>query len=156
MSHQRIAFLAFLCLPALGLCQEVRPVKRATYEIRHGAAKDLAVVLNKHFKDEPIFQAVPEPTSNALLLSGPAELLPDVLKVLEKLDRAARQVAVDVWIAEVNPTASKGESLALDSFNGPTLDIKTRLNEAHQKGRISVLRHYELKAREPPDDTHGC
>lgn len=142
-----LSLVAFL-FSSLTQAQEAPKIKRMIFEVRHGTARNLAEVLNKHFKEEKTFQAVPEATSNALLLSGPADALTEAEAVLSRLDCAPRQVAVDIWIAQVTPAGSKGEEIPAKLLEGPSSEVKKLLEELHHKGAVSALRHYSLKALE--------
>lgn len=135
---------AFAC--ACG-AQEKTKTERTIVDVRYGSAKNLAEVLNKHFKSDLEFQAVPESTSNVLLLSGTKPILAEAKEVLEKLDRASRQVTLEIWIAELSPPGM-GAEVASKTLHGPLEEVRNRLEELHRKGQITVLRRYELKASE--------
>lgn len=143
----RFLLLLPLLLAAPAFSQEAGKIKRTIYDVRHSSAKNLAEMLNKHFKDEADFQAVPEPTSNALLLSGSPAVLTEVQTVLGRLDRAPRQVALEIWIAEMGPPG-KGEEVDAKTLEGTLEEVRARLEQLHHKGHITTLRRFELKASE--------
>src|SRR5258708_28085622 len=70
--------------------------KRLLYLVKHGMAKDLAAVLGEHFKGVAEFQALPESTSNALLISAAPAALDEVVKVLDQLDRQRQTVSIEI------------------------------------------------------------
>ncbi len=91
--------------------------QRAVYPVANGDAPSLAEVIGPHFKGEATVIAAP---GNALLVSGTAETLPEVLKLLEQLDKKPRTVEVEVTIAEVpakdwKETEAKVEDMLKDS-----------------------------------------
>lgn len=70
--------------------------RRAVYTVVNGDAPTLAEVVGEHFKGEAAVIAAP---GNTLLVSGTA--VPEVLKLLEQLDKKPRTVEVEVTVAEV-------------------------------------------------------
>lgn len=149
------SLIALLLVNVTASAQDKSKVMRSIYEVRFGNAKNLADVLGKHYKGEDNFQAVPEATSNSILLSGTAAILMETQSVLDKLDRAPRQVQLQIWIGEVMP--GKGSEIPGKTLSGTIEEVSTRLDELHHKGSISKLRRYELKATEnlPASTMHG-
>lgn len=116
---KRLAVLALFCgTLALnpGTAQERKkeapapaPKQRAIYPVQNGDAVALAEVVGRHFKEEANIIAMPTGSGNAVLVSGPAT--PEVLKLLDQLDRKSRTVEVEITIAEL-PAAKDGKELA--------------------------------------------
>jgi hypothetical protein len=85
--------------------------KRLLYIVKHGSAKDLAAVLGAHFKGAAEVQALPDATSNTLLISAGPAAFDEVVKLLEQLDRPPQTVAVDILIVTLGKKA-EGETAA--------------------------------------------
>lgn len=75
--------------------------QRAVYAVKSADPAVLADVIGKHFKGEATLLAVPAGSGNAVLVSGAPGTVPEVLKLLELLDRKPRTVEIEVTIAEV-------------------------------------------------------
>ena len=58
-------------------------------------------MLERHFKGEADVVAAPAGSGNAILISGAAGTVPEVVKLLEQLDRKPRAIEVEITIAEV-------------------------------------------------------
>ncbi len=100
---KRLAALTLFCgILALnpGTAQDQKTAdpkpQRAVYTVVNGDAPVLAEVVGAHFKGEATVIAAP---GNTLLVSGTA--VPEVLKLLDQLDRKPRTVEVEVTLAEV-------------------------------------------------------
>lgn len=85
--------------------------QRALYTVRHGDALALAEVVGAHFKGEATVIAAPAGSGHAVLVSGSAAAVPEVVKLLEQLDRKPRTVEVEITIAEL-PAAKDGKEPA--------------------------------------------
>jgi type II secretory pathway component GspD/PulD (secretin) len=130
-----------LALAAVPLTGQERPGEqslRLVYVVKYTASKDLADVLAKHFKDVPGFQAVPEGTSNCLLVSGPRPVLDEVVRTLGQLDRRPQAVAVDIMIVELLPkTAGDAEKRPDEpDLSGTIDDVAKRLRALMKKGQV--------------------
>lgn len=91
---------------------------RTLYLVTNADAPALAEVVGRHFKGEADVIAAP---GNAILVSGAAGTLPEVLKLLEQLDKKPHTVEVEVVIAEVPAKDWKeGEVKADDLFKDAT------------------------------------
>ena len=102
---KRFAALALFCgalalNPGTAQDQKTAPpaptppkLQRAVYPVTNGDAPLLAEVVGAHFKGEATVIAAP---GNAILVSGTAGSVPEVLKLLDQLDRKPRTVEVEV------------------------------------------------------------
>lgn len=127
--------------------------RRTVYLVRHGAAKDLAALLAKHFKDDADVQVLPDAPSNCLLISAPPAVFDEVVKLLDQLDRRPHVVAVEVLIAEAAPRKAEGDKAAdqgLDErdFTGPAGQVLEKVEALHRKGLIQTLKRLQLTALE--------
>ena len=86
--------------------------KRLVYFVKRGTAKDLAPVLAGSFKGVAEVQALPDPTSNCLLISAAPAALDDVVKILEQIDRRPQTASVEIWILEVGGKKAGGDKTA--------------------------------------------
>jgi type II secretory pathway component GspD/PulD (secretin) len=123
-------------------------LKRTVYEVRYGSAGELATVLAEHYAAESNFRAVAAASSNSLLLSAPPNVLDEVLRTLDQLDRRPRTFTVEVLFADgVNQPA---DAVALDAkaLSGPADDVAARLDALKQQGRLTALRRIRLAATE--------
>jgi hypothetical protein len=127
-------------------------VAHQVYALRGGQPKDLANVLNLHFKGEPAFLAVPDPGSNSLLLSGSKSVLNDALAVLQAIDRPARAVRVELllieWTGKVGAEAGAGGK-DLDErveWEGPARDVTAKLRDLQKRGLIARVQRIQLTA----------
>jgi hypothetical protein len=83
---------------------------RTSYAVRNADPVILAEVVGAHFKGDATLIAAPPGSGNAVLVSGPPATVPEVVKLLEQLDRKPRTVEVVVTIAEV-PAPKDGKDL---------------------------------------------
>jgi type II secretory pathway component GspD/PulD (secretin) len=123
--------------------------------VRHGAAKELAATLAKHFKDDAEVQVLPDAPSNCLLINARPEVLPEVVKVLDQLDRRPRAIEVEVVVAEVaEKKAEDGKPEApakgLDEaeLTGPARDVWAKVEALQRKGQLGAVRRLQLAAVE--------
>jgi hypothetical protein len=119
---KRLAALALLCgLFAInsGTAQDRRSAppdatppkpQRTHYTVRNADPVILAEVVGKHFKGDADIIAAPAGSGNAVLVSGSPAIVPEVVKLLEQLDRKPRTVEVEVTIAEL-PAPKDGKAL---------------------------------------------
>jgi type II secretory pathway component GspD/PulD (secretin) len=140
-----------------GLAQETPTVKnkRTVYLVKHGAAKDLALLLGKHFKGDAEIQALPDSASNFLLISAAPAVFEEVVKLLEQLDRQPGTVVIELFIAEI--ATKKGQDnkpppadVTLDEkeFTGAAKDVLAKVESLKKAGRFSSLRQTQLTAVE--------
>jgi type II secretory pathway component GspD/PulD (secretin) len=129
--------------------------RRTVYVVKHGAAKELAGLLGKHFKGDADVQVLPDSPSNCLLISAPPALFDEVVKTLEALDRRPHQVSVEVLIAEVAPRKAEGEKpgsadkeLDESQLSGPAEQVLDRVELLHKKGQLESLKRIQLTALE--------
>jgi type II secretory pathway component GspD/PulD (secretin) len=85
-------------------------VQRTHYAVRHADPSVLAEVVGSHFKGEATLIAAPAGSGHAVLISGSAAAVPEVVKLLELLDKKPRTVEVEITIADV-PAAKDGKEL---------------------------------------------
>lgn len=122
--------------------------KRIAYVVKYGSAEDLAKVLREHLKGAADVQTLPEVSANVLLIRATPAAFPEVVKLLEVLDRRPRMVAVKVWVAEVLPADKKAEPLDTKALNGPTDAVRAKVEELRKNGLIGELRRLELTTTE--------
>jgi type II secretory pathway component GspD/PulD (secretin) len=121
--------------------------KRIVYVVKHGTAKDLAAVLSKHFKGEVEVQALPESSSNCLLINTPAAAFDEVVKLLEQIDRKPRTIAVEVTVVEVTP--KKGDDgKDLEAISGTPEDVQAKIDDLRKKGLVGGSRRFQLTTLE--------
>jgi type II secretory pathway component GspD/PulD (secretin) len=148
-----------ILLLALGLCVATGPApagdesaskdKRTVYVVKYGAAKDLANVLGKHFRDAADIQVLPDSPSNCLLIRAAPPVFDEVVKVLEQLDRKPRLVSVEVLVAGVVPR--KGEDnkgLDENDFNGPKKEVEEKIQDLLKHGQLSSVKRVQVSALE--------
>jgi type II secretory pathway component GspD/PulD (secretin) len=142
--------LALAAVPLTGQERPAEPSQRLVYLVKYAASKDLADVLAKHFKDVASFQAVPEGTSNCLLVSAPRAVMTEVLKTLEQLDRRPQSVAVDVFIVELLPKTAGDVEKRPDEqdLSGTIDDVAKRLRALMARGQATRFRRIQLTALE--------
>jgi type II secretory pathway component GspD/PulD (secretin) len=135
-------------------------IKRVVYDVKHGVARDLADLLGKLFKDDANVQALATPTGNAVALSAPADVVDEVLKLLLRLDRQPRTVAVEVLIAEVQPPKAEGgkapppaKELDERELTGSAEDTVAKLQNMQKKGLLRELKRFRLSAAENHTDS---
>lgn len=108
---KRLAALALLCglisLP-FGAAQtpksipsEPPKIQRAHFVVKNADPVVLAEVVGKHFKGDADILAAPVGSGNAVLISGSAVTVTEVLKLLEQLDRKPRTVEVEITLVSV-------------------------------------------------------
>ncbi|QJX00032.1 hypothetical protein [Frigoriglobus tundricola] len=119
---KRVAALALFCgllLLHSGTAQDrsgapadpVPPkVQRAEYVVRNGDAAALAETVGQHFRRDAVVIAA----NGTVLISATPTLVPDVVKVLELLDRKPRTIEVEVTLAEL-PAPKAGAEPSADA-----------------------------------------
>jgi type II secretory pathway component GspD/PulD (secretin) len=138
---------------ALAQTEPAAKAKRTVYVVRHGAAKELATLLERHFKGDADVQVLPDAPSNCLLISAPPADFDEVVKLLDQLDRRPHAVAVEVLIAEAPSRKAEGDKSAdqgLDErdFTGPVGQVLEKVEALHRKGQIQSLKRIQLTALE--------
>ena len=120
--------------PAYPTIAPLAPVKlqRAAYAVKNADPVTLAEVVGKHFKGEATLLAAPAGSGNAVLISGTPGTVPEVVKLLEELDRKPRRVEVEVTIAEVPVKDWKESELKLDELSKMGQRIKLTAVEGQQ------------------------
>lgn len=84
--------------------------QRTHYAVRHADPAVLAEVVGTHFKGDATLVAAPAGSGNAVLVSGSAAAVPEVVKLLEQLDRRPRGVEVEITLVEF-PAPKDGKEL---------------------------------------------
>jgi type II secretory pathway component GspD/PulD (secretin) len=118
--------------------------KRIAYVVKYGSAKELAKVLGEHLKGTADVEALPEASANVLLIRATPAAFPEVVKLLEVLDRRPRLVAVEVWVAEVLPGDKKDGPLDTKALNGPAADVLAKAQALRNQGRIGDFKRLEV------------
>jgi hypothetical protein len=144
------ALLALAALPATAQEPPAVKQKRGAYVVKYAAAKNLAGILAKHFKDAAEIQTGPEGTSNCLLINAPPAVFDEVMKTLEKLDRRPHSVAVEVFIVELpmKKDGDKDKRPDEKDFSGPTDDVAKRLDTMMKKGQVVGFKRIQLRTLE--------
>ena len=93
---------------------ESQKIERASYAVRNGDPMILAEVVGMHFRGEATLIATPAGSGSTVLVSGSPAALPEVLKLLEQLDRKPRTVEVEIVIVDVS-VGKDGKEPALDA-----------------------------------------
>jgi type II secretory pathway component GspD/PulD (secretin) len=122
--------------------------KRIAYVVKYGNAKDLAKVLGEHLKGAADVEALPEASANVLLIRSTPAAFAEVVKLLEVLDRRPRQLAVEVWVAEVLPGDKKDEPLDTKALNGPAADVLAKVQRLRTQGRVGDFKRLEVTTAE--------
>jgi Bacterial type II and III secretion system protein len=124
--------------------------KRGTYVAKYAAAKDLAGILAKHFKDAAEIQTGPEGTSNCLLINAPPAVFDEIMKTLEELDRRPRSVVVEVFVVELPPKKGDDKEKRPDekNFSGAINDVAERLEAMMKKGQVTGFKRIGLTTLE--------
>jgi type II secretory pathway component GspD/PulD (secretin) len=130
------------------------PVKpqRALYTVRHADPLLLAEVAGAHFKGEATVIAAPAGSGHAVLVSGSTTAVPEVVKLLEQLDKKPRTVEVEITIAELpakdgkEPTPAdlaaaalkdgKGQRIKLTAVEGQQVTTQTGGNKPYVSGAM--------------------
>jgi hypothetical protein len=125
-------------------------IKRIAYVVRHGAVKDLAATLTKHFKGTAEIQTGPEGTSSCLLINAPTAVFEEIMKTLEQLDRRPHSVAVEVFVVEL-PTKKaddKDKRPGEKELSGTIDDVAARLDAMIKKGEVVSFKRIQLTTLE--------
>src|SRR5262245_47809683 len=146
--------LGILALPPdRGGAQERPEGKRTVYVVRHSASGELAKVLGRHFKETEL-QAIPDSSSNCLLITASPAAFAEVAKLLEQLDRRPATVAVEVTILELT-NRKGGDKLApaepdVDEreLSGVINEVMAKVQLLRKQGRVAGLRSIQLSALE--------
>jgi type II secretory pathway component GspD/PulD (secretin) len=120
----------------------VETTARQLYVVRSGSAAELADVLNRHFQAEPGFHAVPDVSSNYILLSGSKSAVESAVTVLREIDRSPRTVRVEIVILELSePDAKAAEGI---SWSGTAREVMAKVQDLQQKGVVVNTKTVEL------------
>jgi type II secretory pathway component GspD/PulD (secretin) len=127
--------------------------KRIAYIVKYGDAKTLAGLLAKHFKSDADIQALPDGSSNCLLISAAPDVFDEVAKVLDQLDRRPQLISIEVTVADVLPKkGDDGKPVAREinekDFTGPAKDVRDKLDALQKDGALGSLRRIQLTAVE--------
>lgn len=106
--------------------------QRALYSVQNGDAVLLAEVVGGHFKGDATIIAAPAGSGNAVLVSGSSATVPEVLKLLEQLDRKSRTVEVVVTLVEVPTKDWKEAEVKADELVKAGQQIKLTAVEGQQ------------------------
>ncbi len=129
-------------------------VRRLVYMVKHGTAKDLALVLAAGFKGDAEVQALPDPMANCLLISASPAVLEEMVKVLGQIDRRPQTAAVEIWILEMGTKKVNGEKAAsaeevdVKDFSGAVADVGARVDALEKKGAFVSVKRIRLTALE--------
>ena len=117
---------------------EVRAAMRVADELGYHKA-----VLGEHFKGVAEFQALPDSTSNALLISGSPAALDEVVKVLDQLDHRPQTVSIEILIAEIAAALDGRWAHEIIYVNDGSTDATAERLAAQmkQRGNLRQLRH---------------
>ena len=110
--------------------------QRAHYVVKNGDPNLLAQVVGRHFHGEATVLSAPEGSGNAILVSGTPAAVPEILKLLEQLDRRPRTIEVEVIItdvakeSEIKPEELKGgQRIRLTAVEGRPITSTTGGNK---------------------------
>lgn len=138
--------MVLAALPATAQDRPTAERKRGIYVVKYAAAKDLAGILAKHFKDATEIQSGPESTSNCLLINASPAVFDEIMKTLEELDHRPRSVTVEVFVVEL--PAKKGDDKEKlpdeKDFSGTINDVAERLDAMMKKGQIAAFRRIQF------------
>jgi len=123
--------------------------QRTHYAVRNADPAILAEAVGAHFRGEATLIATPAGSGNAILVSGSAGAVPEVVKLLELLDKKPRTVEVEVTIVEVpagaDPAAAgavakdgKGQRITLTAVEGQPVTTTTGANKPYVSGSTVV------------------
>jgi type II secretory pathway component GspD/PulD (secretin) len=132
--------------PAKQPAVERAKTERIVYLVRYGDAKALATTLSQHYRNEPELQIVPDAASNALLVTAPLDLLRELMKTLDQLDRRPRQVMIEVLVVEL-PVEDEAAVDPKD-FEKPIDKLLPAFEALSKKGKITHLKRFQLSALE--------
>jgi type II secretory pathway component GspD/PulD (secretin) len=128
--------------------------KRFVYQVKHGSARELALVLGKFYaKNEAEIQPVLEGGANALLISAAPGVFDDLVATLKELDRKPHTVMVDVWLLEIVPRKNKDGDLQMPTIDdkgggGPADQIPNAIKALEKGGFLARAQHFQLSAVE--------
>jgi type II secretory pathway component GspD/PulD (secretin) len=114
---KRLAALTLFCGTvslSTGAAQDPPKVQRTHYAVRNADPAVLAEVVGAHFKGDATLIAAPAGSGSAVLVSGSPAAVPEVVKLLEQLDRKPRAVEVEVTVAELPAPKDGKEFTAAD------------------------------------------
>jgi type II secretory pathway component GspD/PulD (secretin) len=151
MSHRSlvVALLAALALAAPARAEDPAAAKqkRGAYVVKYTGARDLALVLAKHFKGVAEISG----TGNTLLVSAAPDVFDEVMKVVELLDRKPQSVAVEVFVVELPTKKADGkDAAAIDEkeLTGAIDDVAKALTTMQRKGQVAAVKRIQLTTQE--------
>lgn len=106
--------------------------QRTHYIVKNADPFVLAQVVDAHFKGEATVLALPAGAGNAVLISGTPAAVPEVVKLLEQLDRKPRTIEVEVTVAEVHAKDWKESEVKADELAKTGQRIKLTATEGVQ------------------------
>jgi hypothetical protein len=128
------------------------------YKLRNTAAADAADAIAKFCSIRKLeVSVVAEPVSNTVLVSAPAELVKEVVTILDKIDRAPPSVHVELMVVEVPADFAEKAGLrpAGEGFGKPCeLTERERqmfnvlLRQAKHDGSIEILSRPQLMVQD--------
>ncbi|HSQ54588.1 MAG TPA: hypothetical protein VLM40_02500 [Gemmata sp.] len=133
-------------VPGASPAAQPRP-QRTEYMVKNADPKMLAEIVGKHYKGDADLLAVTSGGSNAILISGTPAAVPDVLKLLEKLDRKPRNVEVEVYLVEV-PAPKDGKEVELT-------DVLSKLDALTKSGSGQRIKLTAMEGQPVTSTTGG-
>ncbi|HEY8503097.1 MAG TPA: secretin N-terminal domain-containing protein [Gemmataceae bacterium] len=130
------------------------PKERRVYSVRHGQADAIAETLAKLYQGSEGVQVLADRAGNQVLVSAPPAALPELMTLLEKLDRRPRAVAVDLLVVEVLAPEGRGEQEKEEKppdardFTGPAEKVLAKVEALRKGGRLGEVRRLHLSAVE--------
>jgi type II secretory pathway component GspD/PulD (secretin) len=137
------------------------PVERVMIFVRHAPSSSLADLLNKHFesREKPQVRVVADQVSNALLISASPDLLGDVTKLVEQLDRPPAVIHLEIVVVEQahrEPAAVAGAPSRTTSVQaaedelrtGPADEVLAKIQQWERDGKLQVLHRLHLSTLE--------
>lgn len=125
------------------------PAKRLVYRVKHVPAVDLAKTVNEFLRTEEAAQPgrsagrrvviVPEPITNSLLVSAPAEELDQLAEIISQLDAPPAMVSIQVLIAEVTLDDGLVESGGALFGRMSGEDVESLIAELKKHGQFKML-----------------
>jgi tetratricopeptide (TPR) repeat protein len=126
---------------------------RTIYFARNSSVRNLVYLLEKHFDGESGVKFVAEPSGNLLSIrANSAAAMDDVLRILVKIDRPLRQVAIQVLLIDFN--AKKPDGSEVNAANLPVdpeemgTEVLAKVRTWIAAGHVMGVKRYELKATE--------
>jgi len=122
--------------------------KRGIVFLAHGVAKETAKVLASYFQGDADIHPGPDGAGNCLLVSAPTHVFDDVVATIERLDRRAQSIVVDVLIVELHSKTPADKAPDSKELAGPFPDVSRRLESMVKEGRLVGLKQFQFSAVE--------